>query len=169
MLSIRRPVDSEHNRETTLIRARSSQRSIILGEKSGRPADQARRSYSIRSDLLFESHTNAISLPPNDITKKWSIVSLEEDAKAFGDILRVTVDSVFVFKNTLQCLQAFNRRGSVRSLSSASIRTIVLRATVRSPATEISFSIQKGSTAPALMRCMGGAPCPIETMGQAAK
>jgi hypothetical protein len=46
--------------------------------------------YSIRRNLLFESHTNAISLPPNDITGEWSIVSLEKDAKALGDILGVT-------------------------------------------------------------------------------
>jgi hypothetical protein len=40
-------------------------------------------------DLLFERHPNAISLPPNDTTGKWSIISLEEDAKAIGYILGV--------------------------------------------------------------------------------
>jgi hypothetical protein len=45
---------------------------------------------SIRSDRLFESHPNAISLPPNDITGKWNIISLEDDTKTFGDILGIT-------------------------------------------------------------------------------
>jgi hypothetical protein len=40
--------------------------------------------------LLFESDANAISLPPNDITGKWYIISLKDDAKTLRDILGVS-------------------------------------------------------------------------------
>jgi hypothetical protein len=40
--------------------------------------------------LLFESDANAISLPPNDITGKWYIIPLKDDAKTLRDIFRVS-------------------------------------------------------------------------------
>jgi hypothetical protein len=40
--------------------------------------------------VLFESHTDPISLPPDDVARERNIVALEEDAKTLGEVLGVT-------------------------------------------------------------------------------
>jgi hypothetical protein len=40
--------------------------------------------------VLFESHTDPIGLPPDDVAGKWSIVPLEDEVKTLRDILSAT-------------------------------------------------------------------------------
>jgi hypothetical protein len=40
--------------------------------------------------FLFEGYANAISLPPNDITGKWYVIPLKDDAETLRDIFGVS-------------------------------------------------------------------------------